>query len=151
MVTKQVDPWDLDEYAGDLHHRWTYWATKAREASEASDDEKVEKYTGKMACLIDKLVALCKVRDLWWNSYLVRRSEVDDLVENLDLDPETKQELLSVERELKKKLTIARAQHHFANMKNEIDNAEQFATLVGWTPSLSANHKKRSVSSGGKG
>lgn len=151
MVTKQVDPWDLDEYARDLHHRWTYWATKVREASEAGDDEKVDKYAGKMAYLIDKLVSLCKVRDLWWNSSLVRRSEADDLVENLDLDPETKQELLPVERELKKEVTIARAQHHFANMKNEISNAGQFAIEVGWTPSLAAIYKKRSVSSGGKG
>jgi hypothetical protein len=75
MATNPIDPWDLDEYARGVHHIWAYWVTKVNHATEAGDEETVERYTGKLALLSDKVVALCKVKALWKTTCLIIEPE----------------------------------------------------------------------------
>ncbi len=144
MTTKAIDPWDLDSYARDIHHLWSYWVSKARGATETSEDEKVEKYTGKLALLSDKVVALCKVKALWWAAN-VRAGDTDpvELVASLDLDEETKQELTREAVAMKRKSEIARAHRRFADMQNNINGADELAMVTRWFPSSSKKSERR--------
>jgi hypothetical protein len=62
VATPSVNPWNLDEYARYLHHTMSYLMTKSKAAEEKDDIESVERIAGKAGYLLDKVVALVKVR-----------------------------------------------------------------------------------------
>ena len=144
MVTEPVNPWDLDEYARDLHHQWRYLASKARNAVEADDEEKAEKYTGKLAYLVDKVVAMGKLRALWSaNSLKVTTGYEPESLQSLELDSETKAEFTAEEQVMNRRLNIAKAHLHLADMQGEIKNARELAGFNRWRPSIQAGSKKK--------
>jgi hypothetical protein len=122
MVTKPINAWDLDEYVRPVHHLWAYYAGKIETAIGSGDETTLERYTGKLALLSDKVVAMCKVRALWKANDLKIEPEgppEPDPIEQLD-NSKLKQKFLAKKAKLEARLKIERARRQLSDIEEEI-------------------------------
>jgi hypothetical protein len=156
LATERVDPWDLDEYARDVHHLWSYWMTKAKHAMEEGgaeeDTDAAEKYTGKLAFLSDKVVAICKVRALWAaaSPSLLKADPEPDPLDDPNLSPELRKKMLEEKTRLEGELRIERARRKLADLKDNIRDEREMTALYGGAPIFSEERKRKSISANEK-
>ncbi len=111
MATKPVNPWNLDEVARYLHRVLSYLDTKTSKAIENDDLETVERLSGRIAYLSDKMVALTKVRIQAAAAGLedTRDEEPDPFVDPR-LTPEIKSQVQAQFEEKTNELALRRAE-----------------------------------------